>query len=88
MCAGLAVIASDRGCIRETVVEGETGFIVPPGDVAAITTKLLELAADRSSCERLGRAGRERYEQRHRDDVFGERMATVLRESAFRGRAH
>ena len=83
MCAGLAVIASDRGCIRETVVEGQTGFIVSPGDVAGIATKLLEFAADRSSCERLGRAGRDRYEQRHRDDVFGERMAGVLREAAF-----
>ncbi len=34
------VIASDHGAARETVVEGETGWRVPPGDEAALAARL------------------------------------------------
>ncbi len=33
---GRPVIASDHGGARETVIEGKTGWLVPPGDVAAL----------------------------------------------------
>jgi len=43
---GRPVIASDHGGARETVIEGQTGWLVPPGDVEALSLalgKVLEL---------------------------------------------
>lgn len=78
MSAGLAVVASDCGCLREVIVEGETGFLVAPGDGGAIVEKLNRLAADRGLCERLGQAGRNRFGALYRGEVFVERFARVL----------
>ena len=46
---GRPVIASDHGGARETVIEGETGWLFPPGDVGALThalDKVLSLPED------------------------------------------
>ena len=37
---GRIVVASDHGGARETIVPGETGFLVPPGDVGALAATL------------------------------------------------
>lgn len=37
---GRPVVASDHGGAKETVIEGETGWLVPPGDVDALTATL------------------------------------------------
>ncbi len=64
MAAGLPVVASDVGGIHEAVEDGITGILVPPGSVAELGAALDRLAADASLRERLGRAGRERAEER------------------------
>lgn len=55
---GTAVIASDSPGIRESVRNGETGFLVRHGDVGALAAAMGRLAADRSLAERLGAQGR------------------------------
>ena len=55
---GTAVIASDSPGIRESVRNGETGFLVRHGDVPALAAAMGRLAADRSLAERLGAQGR------------------------------
>ena len=62
MAAGLAVVASDIGQLREMVVEGETGLLVEPGDVDALTEALGRLATRPELAQRLGAAGRRRAE--------------------------
>jgi hypothetical protein len=57
------VIASDVGGMREIVVHGETGLLVPPGDAAALAAAIDVLVGDPELRSRLGRAGRARYEQ-------------------------
>lgn len=42
---GKPVIASDHGGSRETVIDGETGFLVPPGDAEALAEAISRLAA-------------------------------------------
>ena len=55
---GTAVIASDSPGIRESVRNGETGFLVRHGDVQALAATMGRLAADRPLAERLGAQGR------------------------------
>jgi len=62
MRAGLPVVASDVGGVRESVVDGDTGFVVPRHDVAAVRDRIAALLSDPSLRVRLGAAGRRRYE--------------------------
>jgi glycosyltransferase involved in cell wall biosynthesis len=55
---GTAVIASNSPGIRESVRDGETGFLVRHGDVDALASNMRKLAGDRALAERLGAAGR------------------------------
>jgi glycosyltransferase involved in cell wall biosynthesis len=58
MMRGTAVIASDTGGLMEIVQDGDTGFLVPPGDPEALATRLLQVLHDRDLAEHLGQAGR------------------------------
>jgi glycosyltransferase involved in cell wall biosynthesis len=59
MAAAVAVITTPVGSITEIVRDGENGILVPPGDVAALTTALRTLISDDGERNRLGVAGRE-----------------------------
>lgn len=60
MLTGLPVVATSIRGPREQVVEGETGFLVPPAAVGPLATALSRLAADPDLRARLGTAGRAR----------------------------
>jgi glycosyltransferase involved in cell wall biosynthesis len=57
MHAALPVVASDVGSIREAVIPGVTGLVVPPGDAAAFA-EALRTALDPGTAARMGAAGR------------------------------
>lgn len=54
---GVPVIASATGGIVDIVLDGETGLLVPPGDVAALSSALERLARDRGLAASLGARG-------------------------------
>jgi len=58
MAAGCPVIASNVGGIPDVLVDGETGWLVPPGDAAALATTLQRALADAPGRDRCGRAAR------------------------------
>lgn len=64
MRAGLPVITSEVGGVRESVRDGDTGFVVPSGDVAALRDRLRILLAGPEQRVRMGKAGRSWYEER------------------------
>ncbi len=80
MRAGLPVMASDVGGVRESVVEGVTGFLIPPGDVNALRARLELLLEFPALRRRLGRAGRARYEEQFTFDHMFERTARMYGE--------
>jgi glycosyltransferase involved in cell wall biosynthesis len=51
---GTPSLASDSPGLRDSVRQGETGYLVPHGDVEALAARMLELAADPALVERLG----------------------------------
>jgi glycosyltransferase involved in cell wall biosynthesis len=57
MLAGRAVIATDVGSVREEVIDGETGLVVPPEDPAAVAAAVQSLIADPDRREDMGRKG-------------------------------
>jgi glycosyltransferase involved in cell wall biosynthesis len=52
------------GGLKDLVVDGETGLLVPPGDPEALRAALERLLADAELRRRLGAAGRERARER------------------------
>lgn len=56
---GTPVIATDHGGSRETVLPGRTGWLVPPGDAAALAAALEEALSDRDRLKAMGANGRE-----------------------------
>ncbi|WP_324786864.1 glycosyltransferase [Streptomyces sp. H51] len=60
MACGVPVVATDVGGHRDTVADGRTGRLVPPGDPGAIAAAVRELLADGELRRRCGAAGRDR----------------------------
>ena len=62
MAAGRPVVGASRGGIAESVIDGETGFLVPPGNANAFSDVTARLIEDAQLRRRMGIAGRERAE--------------------------
>lgn len=60
MSAGVPVVATDIPGTRDLVVEGQTGYLVPVGDRAALARAAQRVIDNPQLAERLGQASRER----------------------------
>ncbi|AZG16294.1 glycosyltransferase family 4 protein [Cupriavidus pauculus] len=60
MACGVPVVGASVGGIRSTVVDGETGFLVPPHAPQPLAERLARLAMDPALVDRMGQAGRAR----------------------------
>lgn len=78
MMCGLPVVASNWRGLPDIVVDGETGYLVPPHDAEATANRLQILLENPSLRERMGRAGRERYEKHFTAEKFRNRMEEAL----------
>ena len=65
LAAGRAVVATRVGGVPDVVDEGESGFLVPPGDTDALAGRLELLARDPGLRAEMGRTGRERVLRRY-----------------------
>ncbi|HWC31624.1 MAG TPA: glycosyltransferase [Actinomycetota bacterium] len=59
---GVPVVASSVGGLRHNVVDGKTGFLVPPGDAAALGDGMLAVISDDRTRARMSEAARRRAE--------------------------
>lgn len=59
MAAGLPVVATDVDGTRELIRDGETGWLVPPGDPAALAVRLLALLENPDLAARAGGAAKD-----------------------------
>ena len=78
MTMARAVVASDVGELGEAVVRGETGFLVPPGDVGPLAAALEEVVADPARAEQLGARGRKRVLEEFGWERVAERVEAAL----------
>ncbi len=80
MAMGLPVVTTDiRGC-RETVIDGQTGFIVPPQNVTKLSEALEKIMADATLGQRLGQAGRQRVESEYDEQLVFQRLQTIYQD--------
>lgn len=82
---GLPVVASRAGGLPEVVADGETGLLVPVGDVAALAEALGALIADPGRARRMGAAGRDFVLAHYEWGENAGRMARLYEELAGRG---
>ena len=80
MASGTPVIASRVGGLPEVVEDGETGFLVPPGDVAALRQRIETVLGDRALASRMGAQARARVLARWTWAQCAQRCLAVYRE--------
>ena len=78
MATGLPVVATSAGGTPEVVADGETGFLVAPGDPSALADAIARLLADPRLAEAFGRAGRARVEAHFGEKLMLQRVEALL----------
>jgi glycosyltransferase involved in cell wall biosynthesis len=78
MAAGLPVLFTNRGCLRETVVEGETGFEIATGDSVDLANKILMMLACPERMRKIGAAGRKRFESAYTVSTHVKRLKEAI----------
>src|SRR5579864_59889 len=73
MASGTPVVASAVGGVPEIVRDGETGFLVPPGDGSGLQERIAQILDDRALALRLGANAREHVLQRFTWEKVAER---------------
>ena len=63
MAAGIPAVVSQNGGMPDAVVDGVTGFVVPPGDIQAMAESVLTLLESEAQCHEFGERARTRLEQ-------------------------
>lgn len=64
MACGRPIVATRVGCLPELVKDGVTGYLVAPGDPAALTAAMRRLAGEPGTVDRMGQAARADAEAR------------------------
>jgi glycosyltransferase involved in cell wall biosynthesis len=77
MLAGLAIVSTEVGSIREQITDGESGLIVPREDPPALAAAIAELLADPERRAEMGRRNREKAEQMFTIDATVHRYVRV-----------
>ncbi|SFL55588.1 glycosyltransferase family 4 protein [Geodermatophilus ruber] len=82
MASGTPVVASRLDGLPEVVRDGETGFLVTPGDVDELRDRLAQLLADRALAARMGARARELVRERFTWAACAQRCLAAYEELA------
>jgi glycosyltransferase involved in cell wall biosynthesis len=80
MAAGLPIVSTPIGGIPEAVADGLEGFLVEPGDVAALANRLDRLLSEPGLAEGMGAAARRKVETSFSAEVILPQVEAVYRE--------
>lgn len=78
MAAGLPIITTDAGCIRESVIDGQNGFIIPPRNSDAVAEKIIYLIEHPEERQRMGFTSRRFYEDKFTEEHFVKAMIQAI----------
>ena len=77
---GLPVAATKHAGIKDVVIEGESGYLVPEGDISGMAAAMKLLVEDPDLAARLGKKGREQVKNNFSMDRSIEKLWEVLHE--------
>ena len=78
MAAKLPIITTDQGCIKESVIDGENGYIVPKKKVKVLAERTIHLIKNQELREKMGLRSRELYEANFTKEHFVQRMMDAI----------
>ncbi len=70
LISGVPVVSYDVDGACEVVIPGETGHLVPPGDLAALEAALLDALSQLDATAQMAARGRELFTERFRDETM------------------
>jgi glycosyltransferase involved in cell wall biosynthesis len=79
LSCGVPVIATAVGGIPEQIIDGKTGFLVPPRDAEAIARQILILLNDPAACREMGQNAQEDARSRFNLDLMVSRYRDYYR---------
>ena len=82
MACGRPVVATAVGGVPDAVVDGQTGWLVPPGDEKALVDALVAAASAPAERRARGEAARQRYAERYSLERMVDAYAELLVELA------
>lgn len=78
MAHGKPCVGSTIDAAGEIIVDGETGFLVNPDNIAELADCLFRLLSDSELRVKMGEKGRERYQNIFTEQKFHERLTQIL----------
>ncbi len=88
MACATPVIGADVGGISSTVLDGETGYLVPPQDPQAVARRLQVLHDQPQLARQLGQAGARRAYRHYTWQRIAEQLAGIYHSVAFKQGGH
>lgn len=79
MAAGRTLVATAVSGLRELVLPGSTGVLVPPGDPAALADVIQSVMEDDLTRERMGNAAAARVRDRYTSEAVARQWAALYR---------
>jgi phosphatidyl-myo-inositol dimannoside synthase len=76
--SGLPVVGGDSGGAPDAILAGETGYVVPGRDVAAVAGRIAGLLADPAGASAMGEKGVAWVDREWRWDLVAGRLAALL----------
>ncbi|MCK4237134.1 MAG: glycosyltransferase, partial [Candidatus Krumholzibacteria bacterium] len=78
MASAVPVVATSVGSIPEMLSDGEEGFLIPPGEMGALTEALLTLERDPGRRRTMGEKGRKKVVEGFSEERMVERYAELF----------
>jgi glycosyltransferase involved in cell wall biosynthesis len=78
LACGAPLVTADTPAARELLTDGESAFLVPPGNAEALADAVRRLAGDAELARRIAAGGRTAYEQRASEAVLGPRWRDLI----------
>jgi phosphatidyl-myo-inositol dimannoside synthase len=76
--SGLPVVGGDSGGAPDAILDGETGYVVPGRDIAAVARRITELLADPAGAAAMGEKGAAWVDREWRWDLVAARLWQIL----------
>jgi phosphatidylinositol alpha-1,6-mannosyltransferase len=76
--SGLPVVGGDSGGAPDAIMNGETGYVVPGRDVAAVADRIAGLLADPVGAAAMGEKGMAWIDREWRWELVAERLQQIL----------